>query len=269
VRGLNVSQADAVTVRMLLCHTAGFPDDFGTERLPTDESEFVTRLAEMPMIFTPGLGYSYSCIGYVLAGIIAQQITGIDLATLVKEKLLTPLALQDTGYRPSARLQARCAATEDQSYLDRGMVRGVVHDELSWALGGVSGNAGIFGTPADVACLGEAIRQGGSLRDKRIVSERALAQMTREQVPASVASVPYRQGIGFRLDDPNLGPTMAGSGSIGHTGFTGTSLVIGREHRIVLIFLSNRVHPNRRWADLTGIRRTLGDYAADLAREST
>lgn len=257
-------QDDEITPRVLLSHSSGLPDGVALSQLPHDREQFLSLLQSLPLAFRPGEGYSYSCLGFVLAGYVGEVVSGIDLATLVDRKVCAPLALRDTGYCPGEGLRRRCAATEDESYVGRGMVRGFVHDEMSWALGGVSGNAGIFSTVADVSVFGEAIRQGGEVDGHRIVSEAAVRELTRDQLPQCLPGRLYGQGLGFRLDDPGMCGRLAGYGAVGHTGFTGTSLLVDGQRRLVLTVLSNRVHPNREWADLTKLRSDLANYAADL-----
>ncbi len=256
---------DEITPRLLLSHSSGLPDGVPLSLLPHDRAQFLALLQSVPLAFRPGAGFSYSCLGFVLAGYVGEVVAGMNLDALVDAKICLPLALRDTGYCPGDDLRRRCAATEDESYVGRGMVRGFVHDEMAWALGGVSGNAGLFSTVTDVSEFGEAIRQGGQIDGQRIISEAALREMTRDQLPQSLPGRVYGQGLGFRIDDPGMSGRTAGPGALGHTGFTGTSLLIDRSRRLVLTVLSNRVHPSRDWSDLTEVRSNLADYAADLA----
>ncbi|WP_333771886.1 serine hydrolase, partial [Streptomyces sp. IBSBF 2435] len=116
----------------------------------------------------------------------------------------------------------RTAATEDQrrpwAKLDRGMVRGTVHDENAYAMGGVAGHAGLFSTAWDLALFARALLDG---------------------------DLPLRPGLGFETDQAWFMGELAGRGAFGHTGFTGTSLVIDPTTRSYLIVLANAVHPVR------------------------
>jgi CubicO group peptidase (beta-lactamase class C family) len=239
---------DRITVRHLLTHTSGLPGHIESWKSADSRRAVLTA----PPIGAPGAVFEYSCLGYICAGWIAESVTGKPLPELVTERVCRPLGLADTGYWPST--VDRVAATEYEPYVDRGMVRGTVHDENSWRLGGGVGNAGIFSTAADLARFGEMLRLGGA----PILSAAAYAEMTTDQLPATL-DPGYRQGIGPRIDDPSFMGTLAGSGAIGHTGFTGTSLVVDRGRELVIVFLTNRVHPSRERSSVVEIRQQLAD----------
>src|SRR5215203_2140996 len=95
---------------------------------------------------TPGMRFEYSCVGYIVAGLLLERVSGAPLPKLVREYVTGPFGMSDTGFLPTADLAARTAATEYQTYVDRDMVRASVHDENSWSLGGTAGNAGLFST---------------------------------------------------------------------------------------------------------------------------
>ena len=166
--------------------------------------------------------------------------------------------MTDTGFLPRADLVPRIAATEDESYVGRGMLRGDVHDENAWSLGGAVGHAGVFGTAADLARLGEMIRLGGELDGVRVLHEATVAAMCTDQLPAHL-DPGFRQGLGVRIDDPTSMGALRGPGTVGHTGFTGTSLVIDRKGGRTVVLLTNRVHPSRTWSDVGHVRRALAE----------
>jgi CubicO group peptidase (beta-lactamase class C family) len=239
---------DRITVRQLLTHTSGLPGHIESWKSTDSRRAVLTA----PSIGAPGTVFEYSCLGYISAGWIAESVAGKPLAELVTERVCRPLGLSDTGYWPSA--VDRVAATEYEPDVARGMVRGSVHDENSWWLGGGVGNAGIFSTAADLGRFGEMLRLGGA----PVLSDAAHAEMTTDQLPAAL-DPGYRQGIGPRIDDPSFMGSLAGSGAIGHTGFTGTSLVVDRDRELVIVFLTNRVHPSRDRSSVVEIRQQLAD----------
>ena len=136
----------------------------------------------------------------------------------------------------------------------------MVHDENAAALDGVAGNAGIFSTTGDLLALGRGILAGLRGTNPLPVSGALLREMvTPQPAPGADAGI----GLGFRIDDPSFMSGLLGSGrAYGHTGFTGTSLVIDEARDLVLVLLTNRVHPDRSWADLGPLRRRLADEAA-------
>ncbi|MBM0235975.1 serine hydrolase [Micromonospora sp. ATA32] len=160
------------------------------------------------------------------------------------------------------RTRGPAAATEYQPHIGRGMLRGSVHDENSWSLGGTAGNAGLFGTAADVARFGEMLRQGGAVDEVRVLRPDTVAEMTRDQLPPPI-DPGFRHGLGVRIGDLHWMGTLATAGAYGHTGFTGTSLLVDPSRDLVVVLLTNRVHPSREWSDIAEIRRAVAEFAAD------
>lgn len=251
----------AVTLRHLLSHTSGLPDLL---RLWIDQPTTAARrraVLEAPLRHRVASTFEYSCVGYLVAGFLAEEVSRRTLPELVAERICRPLGLDDTTFRPPAERLARIAATEDRSAIGRGMIRGSVHDENSWSLGGTGGNAGIFSTATDLARFGEAIRRGGELDGSRILDEATVTEMLRDQLPTAI-DPGFRQGLGFRIAAPSFMGAVAESGAVGHTGFTGTSIVIDRSRRLVVVLLTNRVHPSREWSDLSDMRQRVAELAA-------
>ncbi len=250
----------AVTLRRLLSHMSGLP---ALLRLWSDWPDPASRrlaVLTAPLVNPPGVVFEYSCIGYIVAGFLAEEVSGRALPELVQERICRPLGLANTGYLPSRSQVIRAAATEYQPYVGRGMVRGSVHDENSWSLGGTVGNAGIFSTAADLARFGEALRRGGEVDGTRILRDATVLEMFRNQLPEGI-DPGFRHGLGFRIGDSTFMGALAGSGAVGHTGFTGTSLVIDPTRRLVVVLLTNRVHPSRDWSDISIVRRRVAAVA--------
>ncbi|WP_246080688.1 serine hydrolase domain-containing protein [Nonomuraea mesophila] len=244
-----------ITPRHLLTHTAGLPATRRIDReLPDADAD--TRMAAMletPVVHPVGGPYLYSDVGMVMAGRVAELAGGAPLDVLVRTRVTEVLGLADTGYRPAS--PARVAATEWKSERPGpGCVRGEVHDETAYALGGVAGHAGVFATAGDVLAFGEALRRGGG----PMLSGRSVAEMTRDQ---GAEGAPFRHGLGVRLGDPStVGPL---DGAYGHSGFTGTSLVVDPVRRLTVVLLTNAVHPVR---GRDGIRELRHAVAAEALR---
>ncbi|MCL2781151.1 MAG: beta-lactamase family protein [Actinomycetia bacterium] len=246
-RRLPGAAAGAATLRQLLTHTAGLPATDGLERVPGTAADRWAALRAIAPIAAPGAAHCYSCVGYLLAGAIVKAVTGEDLATHVGELITGPLGMS-AGYRPAD--PRACAATEFQPELGRGMVRGVVHDESAWSLGGVAGNAGLFANARAVARFAEMIRRGGlDGQGRRILAADSVAEML---TPHPAPGAAYRQGIGFRLGDFER---TGSATSVGHPGFTGTLLVIEPAQGRTLVLLSNAIHPRRDAVDKTAVYR--------------
>jgi len=255
----------SVSLRHLLTHTSGLP---AWLELWTGWPDLETRREAVlgaPLERGAGAAFAYSDIGFITAGWLAEAVTGRPLARLVEERVCRPLGMADAGFLVPEGLWSRVAATEDQSSVARGMLRGEVHDENAWCLGGAVGHAGMFATAMDVARLGEMVRRGGELDGVRVLRESTVEAMCADQLPAHL-DPGFRQGLGVRIDDPGFMGDLRGPMSVGHTGFTGTSLVVDRAGGRTLVLLTNRVHPSRTWSDVGHVRRGLAEVVADLDR---
>ncbi len=216
-----------VTVRHLLQHTSGLPP----ERLlwrdhPDAAARFDAALSE-PLEATPGARRRYSDLGMIALGVLVERCRRHPLDHVVHERITGPLGMRDTTYGPVDPLRA--AATEVQTEPPRGLVRGEVHDENAWALGGVAGHAGLFSTADDLALLALVLIDGGA---EDVLRAETIALMVDE-------------GLGFEVDQPAFMGDLAGPRTVGHTGFTGTSIVVALDRAVAAVLLTNRVHPSR------------------------
>lgn len=253
----------SVSLRHLLTHTSGLP---ALLNLWTDHASREARRAAVlaaPLEHAVGGSFVYSDLGFITVGWLAEEITGRSLAELVEDRICRPLGLADTGFLPAPERLGRIAATEDETYAGRGMLRGAVHDENAWSLGGVAGHAGIFATATDLSRLGELLRCGGVLDGVRLLEASTVDAMLEDQLPAWV-DPGFRQGLGVRIADPASMGALSGPRTAGHTGFTGTSLAIDRDGGRVVVLLTNRVHPSRTWSDVGIMRRRVAAIAAGL-----
>ncbi|RSD20316.1 serine hydrolase [Amycolatopsis eburnea] len=253
----------AITVKMLLTHVSGFDADpipslwAGYPDIPSRRQ----AVLDSPLKNKPGTTYLYSDINLLTLGFIVEKLTGQTLDKVVHDRITAPLGMVDTGYNPPASKLNRVAATEFEANPPRGMVRGSVHDENAWSLGGVAGHAGVFSTAGDMAILAQTMLNGGSYRGHRILGEETVRQMMltnyNQQFPDDA------HGLGFELDQPWYMGALASPVTAGHTGFTGTTLVIDPESRSFAILLTNRVHPSRSWGSINTARQV---WATSLAR---
>ena len=252
---------DVVTVRHLLTHTAGLPSDTDAWREQPDPAARRRAVLAEPLLDEPGRTYRYSCVGYLLLGLLVERVAG-PLDQVVQRDIAEPLGLADLGYRPLDRgvNPDRIAATE----LRPGAAerRGVVHDENASSWGGVAGNAGLFGTADDLLGLGRVLLDllAGRTSPLALTRESARAMVT-DQAPGTGAG--FGVGLGWRIDDAAFLGSLAGRGrAYGHTGFTGTSLLVDEDRDLVAALLTNRVHPSRTWGELNPFRRVVADELA-------
>lgn len=251
-----------ITVRQLLTHTSGLDADpvpplwQGYPDIPTRRQ----AVLHSPLRNPPGTTYLYSDINLMTLGFLVEHLTGRTLDEVIRERITAPLGMTDTGFDPPAAKLARIAATEDETSPPRGMLRGEVHDENAWALGGVSGHAGIFSTAGDLAILSQALLNGGTYRGARILRADTVGHMISDN---NTAHPGQAHGLGFELDQMFYMGGLSSPMTAGHTGFTGTSLVIDFKSRSVAVLLTNRVHPTRAWGSINLAREK---WATALAR---
>ena len=254
------------TVRQLFDHSSGLapwaklyldvPHAAGTEAARSWMlKEAASRLEE-----PPGRTVRYSDLGYILGGELLAYVSRRSLSEVVLKEVLQPLQIESAvgfarDYTEPYRTEWRrsVAPTEYCEWRGR-LVRGEVHDENCYALGGVSGHAGLFGPAGAVAAFGCAMvdaLNGLSKRWSRAVLADALTD---------------RSGTTYRLGwDRRSGPGSAagrmGPRTFGHLGFTGTSLWCDPDARLVVVLLSNRVHPTRDNLKIRGFRPGFHDRA--------
>jgi CubicO group peptidase (beta-lactamase class C family) len=251
-------QRRRVTVRHLLTHTSGLPALLQLWTDWPDRPARVRAILDAPLRAEPGRTFEYSCVGFIVVGLLASAVTDQPLPDLVRERVTGPLGMRDTGYLPGPEALARCAATAYQPTAGRGLVHGAVHDENSWSLGGVAGNAGIFGTAPDLVRFGDLLLGRGP---SGIISDAMLTELSRDQLPADI-DPGFRHGLGVRIGDRDSMGGLTAAGAFGHTGFTGTSLVVDRTRDLIAVLLTNRVHPSRDWSDIAGLRCGVANLAA-------
>ncbi|GAA3931836.1 serine hydrolase domain-containing protein [Microbacterium soli] len=245
--------AERITLRMLLTHTAGLPSDVFLWKEPhVPERERLLRVLSTPLQTAPGAEFRYSCTGYIAAGAIAETVTGRSLSDLVAARITSRLGAAATSYGPVPADLA--VATEDESYIGRGLVRGEVHDELNWYLGGRVGNAGLF------APIDDVLRFAESFLDDGLLGPDGYPVMTRPS-PIPDHAGGFAHSLGLRIGDASF---MGAAPAIGHTGFTGTMWWAIPEKQLAVVLLTNRVHPHRDAVDISPTRRRFSDQALAL-----
>ena len=244
---------DRVTLRMLLEHRSGLPagrDLWRIARTPTEARDAViaTQLG-----CEPGRCYEYSDLGADMLGFIVEAASGQTLDTFLHERVFGPLGMTDTGFRPADSLRTRVAPTEIAP--PRGYpLKGEVHDENAYALGGVAGHAGLFSTAADLSVFAQMMLNGGEYNGTRIVSDSTVALFTKRSAGTRALGWDTCGGSG------SCGKYL-GEDAYGHTGFTGTSVWIDPDRDMFVVLLTNRVHePKARRP-----AKVIADVRADLA----
>lgn len=281
---------DSVTIRVedLLTHTSGLPAYAPVKTLAEADgkpnpAKLMTYIAGCKREFKPRADMQYSCLNYITLQNIIERITGQSLRTFAANNIFIPLGMKHTDFLPctsdkSGKLvntsQPRWVANGEQANLTpiaptekqpNGTVKqGQVHDPLACTLnGGVSGNAGLFSSAEDVATLCAMLQNGGAWGGKRILSPLTVKAM--RSVPQDFNS--FGRSLGWDVSSAyasNQGDLLS-SEAYGHTGYTGTSIVIDPVNDLSIVLLCNSVHP----VDASNVIRLRAQVANAVAASIT
>ena len=238
-----------INIRQLLTHTAGFPGGLHLWRMTGDPAGATDLLLRTRLVSPPGTRVQYCCAGYLLLGQLLECLYGQSLEALATQEVFWPLGMTQTGYHPTGD---NIAPTELQE--DGTLLRGKVHDENARFLGGVAGNAGVFSTADDLALFLQMLVAKGQPADGvRYLS----APTVRLALENQTEGLHQARGVGFYLpwyDDGYIGDLFPRE-TVGHTGFTGTSITMDPTTGLYLVLLSNRVCPSRDNQAIYRVRR--------------
>ena len=245
---------ERVTIRHLLTHSSGLPSWRPLYKEATTPDTAVSIVFATPLDTVPGARMVYSDLGAILLGKVVERVSGEPLDAYLSRHLFGPLGMTSTMYRPDASLRERSAPTEFDPWRQR-HIRGEVHDENAFMLGGVSGHAGLFSTAADLTRFARMMLAGGLLDGVRIVRASTIVQFTAVQDPGL-----SHRALGWETPSGrNSAGNRMSARAFGHTGFTGTSLWMDPEAGVFVILLSNRVNPSRQNTRIGLVRTTLAD----------
>ncbi|MBA2260132.1 MAG: beta-lactamase family protein [Acidobacteria bacterium] len=241
-----------VTVRDLLEHSAGLTAYLPFFRDHTGRPEFQQAISTMPLEYAPRTRSLYSDLGYILLAFILEDARpralpapapgAFDANTTFNaqcRRIASLITDQPLTFTPPRYWRDRIAPTEHDPWRGRTLT-GEVHDENAWALGGAAGHAGLFGTAAAVGAFARAVLL--TIHGDAVLARTDTMRMfmRRSTVPGSSRAL----GWDTMLPTSSCG-TLVSPTSIGHTGFTGTSLWIDWERDAYIVLLTNRVHPTR------------------------
>jgi serine-type D-Ala-D-Ala carboxypeptidase len=260
------SYLDSPTLRQLLSHCSGLPAwrpyyqgiDPGWPQAERRRAMYAAVHRERP-IAKPGAMVQYSDAGFILLGELVETVTGMPLDEFCRQEIFAAFHLDGLGFRhlaqPPQAADTQFASTESCPWRGR-VLDGEVHDENAWIMGGVSGHAGLFGTGQQVWRFAQGLLdalQGGSW----LVSTPTLRTFTTRQ------GVPAESTWALGWDTPTPGQSSAGRyfspTAIGHLGFTGTSLWIDPTQRVIVVLLTNRIHPSRQREGIRAFRPLIHD----------
>ena len=226
-----------LTVRRALTHTAGFPDIPSAEVMAKGLTEGMRLIAAGVWEPSPTAPFRYSDTGFIVLGELVRRVSGEPLDRFMQKRFYKPLGMRDTTFNPPAGWHARIAPTE---FVQGQMLRGVVHDPRARQLHGVAGHAGLFSTADDLARFCRMLLADGMEGGRRYLSSASVRAMFAPNEAGETL-----RGLGWDISSAysrTLGSFFP-IGSVGHTGFTGTSIWMDPPTRTYVIILTNRVHP--------------------------
>jgi CubicO group peptidase (beta-lactamase class C family) len=196
-----------------------------------------------PLTADPGTRTEYSDIGFIILGYLVETITGERLDSYCQREIFAPLSMSATRFCPEDRMRSSIPPTEDDRSFRHRTIQGEVHDENASVMGGIAGHAGLFSNALDplrlAACM---LANGATPSGSQLFSAQTIARF------AEPAHHPSGTSRALGWDTPSV-PSSSGSffsrHSVGHLGFTGTSLWIDLDAGIAVTLLTNRTWPDR------------------------
>jgi len=249
----------STTLWNLLTHTSGLVDHRPFFKTCSGRSEIQAAVVAEARDAAPGTDVLYSDLNYMLLGWVLEACFGQRLDAAFAEEAAVPLGLSQTRFRPPKAERKLCAATEldgDQR-LTPGLVWGEVHDGNAYALGGVAGHAGLFAPLSELARFTQVLLAPGLAK---VISAQSVGLMTDRQAGEGEDV----RGIGWRLEPREWGHWP--EGTIWHTGFTGTSLLVAPALGAAVVLLTNSIHPYRRLEDQAAVRSQVHRLVAEALR---
>jgi len=248
---------DLVTLRLLLEHRSGLPAGRDLWRIAHSPEEAREAVIQTPLAYHPDQYYEYSDLGADMLGFVVEAASGQRLDQFLADHVWKPLGMEDTFFKPADSLRDRIAPTEVNP--PRGYpLRGEVHDENAFALGGIAGHAGLFSSASDLAVFAQMMLNGGQYNGTRIIADSTVGLFTTR------AARTRALGWDTCAGDGSCGKYLS-ERAYGHTGFTGTSLWIDPDRDMFVILLTNRVHAARARRPakvIADVRADLSDAAA-------
>ncbi|MDH3585125.1 MAG: serine hydrolase, partial [Phycisphaerae bacterium] len=250
-----------ITIKQLLRHEGGLAPANHLREYADGAAAALKAIDAAAPRWPPGSRFAYSDLGYIVLGRVVERAGGEPLQAFTRRLVFAPMGMTRTSFLPPATWQKNCAATGQRG---GGDIVGQVHDPRAFALGGVAGHAGLFGTADDVGRFCRVVLSGGVAGDRRVLRPETVAAMLRPRPLPTGAGI--RSGA-FDVDtvySSARGLRFARGHGGGHSGFTGTFFWIDPSTGTYVVFLSNRLHPGG-GHNITDLYRAIATAAAETA----
>jgi CubicO group peptidase (beta-lactamase class C family) len=283
-------EKNKITIRHLLTHTAGLLEWYPLYYRASHKMACYKVIDDLPLKYAVGSGRRYSDLGFVLLGRIVENISKLPLEVFMNQNIFLPLGMKNTMYNPLADHTPRSiAATSPGNPYEKRMVydstlgyqfneinptawngwrtyvlKGEVNDGNAWyANGGISGAAGLFSTIDDLQRLVDVLLAKGKAGNKQFISAKTIQLfLTKDK---------FKNGLGWMMDTESAIMKHGPAGTFGHTGFTGTSIVVMPQFNTSIILLINRQNtgllPTREYYNVTPVRQAVFNAVLSYCRE--
>lgn len=258
-----------ITMDMLLRHTSGLPAHRAFHTIIADRADpaqaLIDAVLREPLENSPGSCQVYSDLGFMLLCHVIETVTQQRLDQFVRDRVYIPLGIKDLffihpGTKSVPTDRNRLVSTRDCPWRGR-VLTGEVEDENAWAAGGIQGHAGLFGDAGSIYRICLEILHGLEQKSTRVIDPRVLAGFVKKYPGQTMVA-------GF--DTPSLSNSSSGrnfsQNAVGHLGFTGTSFWMDPASGLVVILLTNRVHPCRSNEKIRKFRPAIHDCIAGCIR---
>ncbi len=251
----NLPHLSTVTLRHLLTHTSGLPPwrDLYSKGQTRDQAidELFTIIPE----HDPGTDYAYSCLGYIMLGLVVEVVSGQNLDEFTRQRLFEPMGMHSTTFNPLlVEPDTNLFAATGTSALRKRKLIGEVHDENAFVMGGVSGNAGLFSNINDIVVFCHSVINPHESGTNSPLEYSTLKIMLTNSIPEKIGM----QSIGWFMAGNSMLPIdFVSKTAIGHTGFTGTAIIIDPEYELVIVLLSNIVCQDDDGGEFRKLRRNI------------
>jgi len=254
-----------LTLKDLLLHQSGLIAFRRYYDCCSTETQVLTRIYNDTLIRRIGDTTIYSDLNFVLLGKVVEAISGKRLDQHFAETFATPLGLKNLMFVPPDSLASRIAPTEVDTHWKFSFPRPKVHDPTAAMLGGISGNAGLFGNASDILRLLLPLLNGGTLDSLHFFTLETIRLFTTRDPKHKLRALGWDMRTNSEKTSTGKYFSM---NTFGHTGFTGTSVWIDPERNLCVIFLTNRVYPTSTNRQILSVRRALHDaIIEDLERQ--
>lgn len=225
------------------------------------------HVCDLDLSNDPGDTVVYSCLNAIVAARIVEKVGGLPLDRFTVRHVFKPLRMWETGFNPPQTLARRMVPTTvaDRGRGEGGFLLGQVHDPIAAMQGGVSGNAGLFSTAADLGRYARMILNRGELDGQRVLSQDAVDQFIQQQTHGAVNAnnKPADRAVLWDVyPERKNGAPREQAHAIGHTGYTGTAIRIYPQDDFYVILLTNRVHPDDT-GKVTALRNAVWDTVVE------